>query len=94
MALNRKDADFFRPLWRRVAVTAAVALWWAYETFFSHEGMWIAITSVGLVYCVWNLLLRYPQDPPGTPPGSTGGGTPTAASSGPPDTGSGGAPKA
>ena len=81
MAISPKDTDFFRPLWRRVAVTAVVAAWWAYETFFSHDGLWIAITSVGVVYCVWNLFLRFPQDPPG----GTGGGTPTAAPSGPPD---------
>jgi hypothetical protein len=80
-AMNQRDADFFRPLWRRVAVTGVVAAWWAYEVFFSHEQMWIAITSVGLVYCAWNFFLRFPKDPPG----STGGGTPTAASSGSPD---------
>ncbi len=94
MALNSKDADFFRPLWRRVAVTGVIVVWWAYETFFTHEGLWIAVTSVGIVYCVWNLFLRYPQDRPETPPGTTGGGTPTAASSGPPDTDPGDAPKA
>jgi hypothetical protein len=56
--------------------------------------MWIAITSVGLVYCVWNFFLRFPKDQPGAPPGSTGGGTPTAASSGSPDATGDGAPKA
>jgi len=93
MAINQKDADFFRPLWRRVVVTAVVVVWWAYETFFSHEQLWIAITSVGLVYCVWNFFLRFPKDKPGAPPGSTGGGTPPAASSGPPDVNSDSAPK-
>ena len=33
MAMNQKDADFFRPLWRRVAVTGVVAAWFCYETF-------------------------------------------------------------
>jgi hypothetical protein len=84
-AMNQRDADFFRPLWRRVAVTGVVAAWWAYEVFFSHEQMWIAITSVGLLYCAWNFFLRFPKDPPAAPPGSTGGGTPPAASSGSPD---------
>jgi hypothetical protein len=69
MAINQKDADFFRPLWRRVAVTAVVAAWCAYETFFSQEQMWIAITSVALIYCVWNFFLRFPKDePPAAPP--------------------------
>ena len=87
MAMNQKDADFFRPLWRRVAVTGVVAAWFCYETFLAvpRDTLWVAVTSVGLVYCVWNFFLRFPQDPPATPPGSTGGGTPTAAASGSPD---------
>lgn len=88
--MNQKDADFFRPLWRRVLVTAVVVAWFAYETFFSRESLWITITAIAVVYCVWNFFLRYPKDP-GTPPGTTGGGTP-AAPSGSPD--SDGAPKA
>jgi len=81
MALNQNDADFFRPLWRRIAATAVITAWCAYETFFSHDQMWIAITAAGLVYCVWNFFLRYPKDQPG----STGSGTPTAALSAAPD---------
>jgi hypothetical protein len=94
MAMNPRDADFFRPLWRRVAVTGVVAAWCAYEVFFSHEQTWIAITSVALVYCVWNFFLRFPKAAPVTPPGSTGGGTPPAASSGSPDTTDGTSPPA
>ena len=69
MAMNSKESDFFRPLWRRVLITGVVAVWCGYETFFSHETMWIAITSVALVYCVWNFFLRFPKDlPPAEPP--------------------------
>jgi hypothetical protein len=93
MAMNQKDADFFRPLWRRVAITAVVAAWCAYESFFSHDQMWIVITLAALVYCMWNFFLRFPKDQPAAPPGSTGGGTPPAASSGSPDVNDG-APKA
>lgn len=82
MAMNQRDADFFRPLWRRVVVTTVVGAWFCYESFFSRDQLWITITAVGLAYCVWNFFLRFPKDPPG----STGGGTPTAAPSGPPDT--------
>ena len=91
MAMNSRDADFFRPMWRRVVVTVVVVAWFCYETFLAvpRDAMWVTITSVGLVYCVWNFFLRYPQDPPG----STGGGTPTAAPSGSPDSNDG-APKA
>jgi hypothetical protein len=93
MAMNQRDADFFRPLWRRVLVTTVVAAWFCYESFFSKDQLWITITAIGTAYCVWNFFLRFPKDPPGTPPGSTGGGSPTAASSGTPDSPDG-APKA
>jgi hypothetical protein len=88
MAMNTRDADFFRPLWRRVLVTAVVTAWFCYESFISKDQLWITITAVALAYCVWNFFLRFPKDPPG----STGSGTPPAAPSGPPDT-SDGAPK-
>ena len=75
-------------------VMGLVAAWFAYETFFTKDQLWITITAVGVVYCVWNFFLRYPQDPPVTPPGTTGGGTGPAAPSGSPDSNSGDAPKA
>lgn len=79
MALNQRDQDFFRPLWRRVLATAVVVVWCAYETFFSHDQLWITITAIAVIYCVWNFFLKYPRDTQ-DPPGSTGGGTPPAAS--------------
>jgi len=79
MALNQKDQDFFRPMWRRVLTTAVVVVWCGYEIFFSHDQLWITITSIAVVYCAWNFFLRYPRDRQ-DPPGSTGGGTPPAAS--------------
>lgn len=76
--MKQADVDFFRPMWRRVLATAIVAAWCAYETFFSHDQLWMAVTGAALVYCVWNFFLRYPKDT--DPPGTTGGGTPPAAS--------------
>jgi hypothetical protein len=63
-AMNQKDQDFFRPLWRRVLITAVVAVWCGYETFFSHDTMWIVITSAAVIYCVWNFFLRFPKEEP------------------------------
>jgi hypothetical protein len=79
MALKQADVDFFRPLWRRVLATAIVVAWFAYETLFSHDQLWIAVTGVAVGYCVWNFFLRYPKDKQ-DPPGTTGDGTPPAAS--------------
>jgi hypothetical protein len=68
MAMNARDADFFRPLWRRVLITAFVVAWFGYEVAFSHDSLWIAITAVALGYCVWNFFLRFPDEPPAPPP--------------------------
>ena len=90
LAINQRDADFFRPLWRRVLVLGVVVAWFGYETLFSKDPLWITITGAALAYCVWNLFLRFPKDPPG----STGSGTPSAAPSGSPESNSDSAPKA
>ena len=91
--MNERDTNFFRPLWIRVLVTGIVAVWFVLEAVLSHDQLWMGITAVGVVYCVWNFFLRFPKDQPAAPPGSTGGGTPPAASSGSPDVNDG-APKA
>ena len=91
--MNERDTNFFRPLWIRLLVTAVVAVWFALEAILSHDQLWMGITAVGVVYCVWNFFLRFPREPQGGS-GSTGGGTPTAASSGSPDANSDGTPKA
>lgn len=68
-AMNERDAKFFRPLWIRVLVTAVCAVWFVLEAVFSHDQLWMGITAVGVVYCVWNFFLRFPKDVPvaGTP---------------------------
>ena len=67
--MNERDAAFFRPLWRRVLVTAILVLWFGYETFFSHDTLWIAISGAGLAYCIWNFFLKFPKAPEdNTPP--------------------------
>ena len=68
MPMNQQDSDFFRPLWRRVTVTAVVAAWFGYETLFSKDPLWIAVTSFALLYCAWNFFLRFPKDPPASSP--------------------------
>jgi hypothetical protein len=68
MALKDNDIKFFRPLWIRVTVTGVVVAWFLFETIFSHETMWMTITGIGIVYCVWNFFLRFPKQDAGQPP--------------------------
>lgn len=67
MAMNERDAKFFRPLWIRVGVTALLVVWCILEAVFSHDQLWIGITAVGVVYCVWNFFLRWKDPAPAAP---------------------------
>lgn len=72
-ALSERDVKFFRPLWIRLLVTGVVAIWFVAETVLGHEMLWIGVTAVGLVYCIWNFFLRFPKeipadDAPAVPP--------------------------
>lgn len=53
------EIEWFRPLWLRIVVTGAIAIWCAYEVFISHDQLWIAVTGVALAYAVWNLFIRF-----------------------------------
>lgn len=64
MALKENDYKFFRPLWLRIAITAALAIWCALEIVFTHEQLWIGITGVGVIYCLYNFFWKWPKDLP------------------------------
>lgn len=70
--MKQSEADWFRPLWRRVLVTAIVAVWCAYEWAISRDQLWSLMTSAMLAYAVWNFFIRYNP----TPPGGDGGSAP------------------
>lgn len=87
MALNANDLKFFGPLWRRVAITAALAVWCALELILSHDQMWIGITGFGVAYCLYNFFWKWPKTLPGsvalpetTPPIAADAGPSTASS--------------
>ena len=53
------EIEWFRPLWLRIVVTAAIAIWFGYEIFFSHDQLWILVTGAALAYAVWNLFIKF-----------------------------------
>ena len=63
-AMNERDVKFFRPLWISLLVTGVLVVWFVVETVFGHDQLWMGITAVGVVYCVWNFFLRFPKDVP------------------------------
>lgn len=64
---NQADLDFFRPLWRRVTVVVALAIWLAVETFYVGQQMWILIVGGTLAYAVWSFFLNWKDEPPAPP---------------------------
>lgn len=59
--MKQSETDWFRPLWRRVAVTAFVAAWFIWETVWNQDQLWMAITGAALAYAVWSFFIRFDQ---------------------------------
>lgn len=56
---SEADNAFFRPLWRRVALLAVVAVWFGYEAMFVGEPMWMMISGGMFAYGVWTYIIRW-----------------------------------
>jgi hypothetical protein len=64
--LKSNDVNWFRPLWRRVAVTVALALWCAWEWLWNKDQMWGMLVGAALAYALYSLFYAFPKDvPPG-----------------------------
>lgn len=67
--MKERDIQFFRPLWRRIAVVV-VCLVWAGLELWHGEQLWIFIALGLAAYAVWNFLIAFPKEVP--PAGSKG----------------------
>lgn len=65
MKLTDQQHPFYKPLWRRVAIVAAIAAWFAYEAIFVGEPFWLAISGGVLAYGLWTFLWNWPGEPDG-----------------------------
>ena len=61
--MKERDVNFFKPLWRRVAVTAVCAVWAALELWHGEQ-VWILITLGLTAYAVWNFFITFEKSPP------------------------------
>ena len=59
---DEQKHPFYRPLWVRVAVVAAVALWFGFEAWQANSGLWIAIAGGMLGYAIYTFFITYPGD--------------------------------
>ena len=76
--MKQSDVNWFRPLWRRVAVTWFLAVWCAYEWLFSHEEFWGMLVGAALAFSIYSFFITFPKEeptngndtqPPGPPQG-------------------------
>lgn len=62
MFKNEQQHPFYKPLWRRVAIVAAVAAWLVFELWQANSSLWIAISGGMFVYAVYTFLITWPKD--------------------------------
>lgn len=62
MQMSGRDTDWFRPLWRRLAVVGFVLAWLLWEVLVSHDETWMMIVAALLAYAVWIFFIRYDAD--------------------------------
>lgn len=62
MKLTDAGHPFYKPLWRRIAIVAVVALWAAYEVLVSKEPLWIVLSIGMLAYALWTFVIGWPKE--------------------------------
>jgi len=62
--LKESDVSWFRPLWRRIAVTGFLAVWCAWEWIWNQEPFWGVLVGAGLAYSIYNFFYAFPKEQP------------------------------
>ena len=57
--MKEHEKDFFRPMWRRVAITVFLVGWLGFELLYSHDQMWALIVGCALAYAVWSFFISF-----------------------------------
>ena len=56
-------SPWFRPLWRRVALTGALFVWAGVEAYWLNNPGWFWMVLLVALYCLWHFFLTFdPQD--------------------------------
>ena len=64
MALKQNDLNWFRPLWRRVAVVVFLTAWLAWELLWSKDTFWALLVGAALAYSLYNFFYAFPKEEP------------------------------
>lgn len=62
MALKENDVNWFRPLWRRVAVAVFLTLWLGWELLYTRDQFWSVLVGLALAYVAWNFFYKFPKE--------------------------------
>ncbi|WP_108460118.1 hypothetical protein [Devosia naphthalenivorans] len=64
MALKSNDANWFRPMWRRVSITVFLAIWLAWEALWNQDQFWAFLVGAALLYSLYNFFYAFPKEEP------------------------------
>lgn len=64
MALKQNDVNWFRPLWRRIALVVFLVIWLAWEAIWTRETLWIVLVGAALAYALYNFFYAFPKEEP------------------------------
>lgn len=59
--MRESDREFFKPLWRRIAVTLFCAAWAGWE-WSRSENLWATMLGVATAYCIWTYFITFDAD--------------------------------
>ncbi len=54
------EVKWFGPIWRRIALTAIVAIWCGFE-YLGGDQFWFLMTLAVTAYLIWRLFLNFPN---------------------------------
>ena len=62
MALKGNDANWFRPMWRRVSITVFLAIWLTWEIVWNKDQFWALLVGFALLYSLYNFFYAFPKE--------------------------------
>jgi hypothetical protein len=62
--MNERDTEWFRPLWRRVAVTAFCGVWAGWEWLFTLDPLWKWIALAAFGFAIWTFFVTFDRGAP------------------------------
>lgn len=71
--MKQSETDWFRPLWRRVTVTAFIVGWTILEWTLWHDELFRWLTLGALAYAVWSFFIAFDKGPRTPDAGEPGG---------------------